>query len=108
MLPTIPEYQSVSGMLQTVEVLDKASIPRSRLAVLITMDTRTGTATQEAREALSDAGLTVLDQTIRDTVAFRHASGGGLLVRDTRSSAGKMAWLDYERALDELLAGAQA
>lgn len=106
-LPTVPEYQSVSGMLQTVKVLDKAGIPRNRLAVLITMDTRTGTATEEAREALSEAGLTVLNQTIRDTVAFRHASGGGLLVRDTRSPAGKMAWLDYERATDELLAGAE-
>jgi chromosome partitioning protein len=107
-LPTIPEYQSVSGMLQTVDVLDAAGIPRDRLAVLITMDTRTGTATQEAREALTEAGLLVLSQTIRDTVSFRHASGSGILVRDVRGPAGKLAWLDYDRALDEILSGVEA
>lgn len=103
-LPTIPEYQSVSGMLQTIDVLDAARIPRERVSVLLTMDTRTGTATQEAREALTGAGLRVLEQTIRDTVAFRHASGAGSLVRDVRGPAGKLAWMDYGRALEELLA----
>lgn len=106
-LPTIPEYQSVSGMLQTVDVLDGASIPRDRLVVLITMDTRTGVATQEAREALSDAGLHVLSQTIRDTVSFRHASGTGVLVKDVRGPAGKLAWMDYDRALGEILSGVE-
>jgi chromosome partitioning protein len=72
------------------------------------MDTRTGTATQEAREALTEAGLLVLSQTIRDTVSFRHASGSGSLVRDVRGPAGKLAWLDYDRALDEILSGVEA
>ncbi|WP_344983501.1 hypothetical protein [Deinococcus rubellus] len=40
---------------------------------------------------------------MRDTVAFRHASSGGLLVHKVGSAAGKMAWLDYEVVLRELL-----
>lgn len=103
-LPTVPEAQSVSGLAQTISVLDRAGVPRGRLAVLLTMDTRVGAATQEAREALTGLGLRVLGQTIRDTVAFRHASGSGQLVHRVGSAAGKMAWLDYENALTELLA----
>lgn len=102
-LPTVPEAQSVSGLAQTVGVLDRAGVPRDRLAVLITMDTRVGPATAEAREALTGLGLRVLDATIRDTVAFRHASGTGQLVNKVGNTAGKMAWLDYEKALKELL-----
>lgn len=103
-LPTIPEAQSVNGLAQTVAVLDRAGVPRERAAVLITMDTRVGPATQEAREALEAIGLRVLRQTVRDTVAFRHASGQGVLVQQVKSTQGKMAWLDYEAALQELLA----
>jgi len=102
-LPAIPEAQAVSGLMQTVAVLDRAGVPRERAAVLLTMDTRVGSATAEAREALQSAGLHVLTPTIRDTVAFRHASSSGLLVHKVGSAAGKMAWLDYEVALRELL-----
>lgn len=102
-LPAIPEAQAVSGLIQTVQVLDRAGVPRGRVAVLLTMDTRVGTATAEAREALEGAGLHVLRRTIRDTVAFRHASGQGVLVHQVRSTAGKMAWEDYRQALGELL-----
>ena len=45
----------------------------------------------------------MLTPTVRDTVAFRHASSSGLLVHKVGSAAGKMAWLDYEAALRELL-----
>lgn len=103
-LPAIPEAQAVSGLMQTVNVLDQAGVPRSRVAVLLTMDTRVGGATREAREALEGAGLTVLKASIRDTVAFRHASGNATLVHQVGSVPGKMAWEDYRSALKELLA----
>lgn len=103
-LPAIPEAQAVAGLAQTVGVLDRAQVPRERLAVLLTMDTRVGSATQDAREALEGLGLRVLRQTIRDTVAFRHASGQGVLVNKVGSGPGKMAWEDYRSALKELLA----
>ncbi|WP_082505617.1 ParA family protein [Deinococcus sp. Leaf326] len=108
-LPAIPEAQAVSGLMQTVGVLDGAGVPRERIAVLLTMDTRQGPATAEAREALEGAGLRVLKQSIRDTVAFRHASGQSTLVHRVGNTGGKMAWLDYEAALKELLSigGAQ-
>jgi chromosome partitioning protein len=102
-LPAIPEAQAVSGLMQTVAVLDNAGVPRSKAAVLLTMDTRQGSATAEAREALEGAGLHVLKASIRDTVAFRHASSGGTLVHKVGSGPGKMAWIDYENALNELL-----
>ena len=62
------------------------------------------------RLALAQGMVLVPTNRAKRTVqeAFVRASGGGLLVRDTRSAAGKMAWLDYERAIDELLTGAQA
>lgn len=103
-LPAVPEAQAVAGLAQTVGVLDRAQVPRDRLAVLLTMDTRVGNATGEAREALEGLGLRVLRQTIRDTVAFRHASGQGVLVHKVGSGPGKMAWEDYRSALKELLA----
>ncbi|WP_104992697.1 ParA family protein [Deinococcus sp. NW-56] len=108
-LPAIPEAQAVSGLMQTVQVLDQAGVPRDRAAVLLTMDTRQGQATAEARAALEGAGLHVLEATIRDTVAFRHASGGGTLVHRVGSTPGKMAWEDYRKVMRELLAiGGQA
>ena len=103
-LPTVPEAQSINGLAQTVAVLDRAGVPRDRLAVLITMDTRVGSATAEAREAQAGQGLRVLNRTIRDTVAFRHASGQGVLVGKVGSPAGRLAWADYGDALRELLA----
>lgn len=103
-LPAIPEAQAVSGLMQTVQVLDRASVPRARMAVLLTMDTRVGTATQDAREALEGVGLHVLRATIRDTVAFRHASAQSTLVHRVKNTQGKMAWQDYKDALGELLA----
>lgn len=103
-LPAIPEAQAVSGLMQTINVLDQAGVPRQRAAVLLTMDTRQGSAAAEAREALEGAGLHVLKATIRDTVAFRHASGGNTLVHRVGSGPGKMAWEDYRSALKELLA----
>ncbi|MBZ9753203.1 ParA family protein [Deinococcus sp. HMF7604] len=103
LLPAVPEAQAVSGLIQTVQVLDRAGVSRDRVCVLLTMDTRVGTATQDAREALTGAGLRVLSRTIRDTVAFRHASGQSVLVHQVRNTAGKMAWEDYRAVTQELL-----
>lgn len=101
-LPVIPETQSVKGVLKTVGVLDAAGIPRSRVAALLTLDTRVGTATADARAALEGAGVHVLKATIRETRAVRHASAQSALVHQVRSNSGKMAWLDYEAATKEL------
>lgn len=104
LLPTVPEAQAISGLIQTVQVLDRTGVNRSMMRVLLTMDTRAGTATAEAREVLEAQGLNVLARTIRDTVAFRHASGQSRLVHQVRSPAGRMAWEDYRAVAVALLA----
>ncbi len=103
LLPTVPEAQAISGLIQTVRVLDAAGMDRGRVRVLLTMDTRVGHATADARAALEGAGLQVLEHSIRDTVAFRHASGAGSLVWQVRSAAGKAAWEDYRAVALALL-----
>lgn len=102
-LPSVPEKQAVDGLRQAVRTLDAAGVPRTRLRVLLTMDTRAGGATRDAREAFGGMGLTVLGASIRDTVAFRHASTAGELVYRMGGAPAKMAWEDYRQVTRELL-----
>lgn len=102
-LPVVAESQAVSGLRQTVRTLDASGVPRSRVRALLTMDTRRGNVTREAREGIEALGVTVLASTIRNTTLFRDASNAGTLIWRQSGGPPKMAWEDYRGALRELL-----
>ena len=100
-LPSTPDLGGMDGMAQTVEVLREAGIPTSRYAVLLTMvRPNNDRKLQDARGALADAGIPVLDQTVRLSEAFRDANNASVLVKDVKgNSLAKGLWFEYELSL---------
>lgn len=101
-LPVVAERQAVDGLRQTVRTLDASGAPRARVRALLTMDTRRGSVTREAREGIEALGVTVLASTIRNTTLFRDASNDGVLIWRQPGGPPKMAWEDYRGVLREL------
>lgn len=103
-VPAVAEYLTLDALVQTVELFERKNRGLDKVRVLFTM-ARRGRKLDEARAAVEDLGLRTLRASIRSTEAFRDATTSGVLVRDVRgSSAGKLAWLDYETAFKEMLA----
>ena len=104
-LPSTPDLGGMDGMAQTVEVLREAGIPTSRYAVLLTMvRPNNDRKLQDARGALADAGIPVLDQTVRLSEAFRDANNASVLVKDVKgNSLAKGLWFEYERVTREVI-----
>lgn len=101
-LPTNPEAMSLDALLQTTEALQTIG---GRYRILLTLvpppPSREG---EEARALLEGEGLPVMQASIRQTSAFRHASAQGVPVYGVRASrSAKTAWLDYEAAAREIV-----
>ncbi len=101
-IPSNPETLSIDALLQTTEALQRL---QARYCVLLTMvpaaPIKDGV---EARDALKEMGIPVLRSVIRDSRAFVHATAAGALVSNmTKIKSGKLAWMDYERAANEIL-----
>lgn len=101
-LPTNPEAMSLDALLQTTEALQTLG---GQYRILLTLvppsPSKEG---EEARSLLESEELPVMRASIRQTSAFRHASAGGVPVYAIKGSrAAKVAWLDYERAAQEIV-----
>lgn len=106
-LPTNPEAMSLDALLQTTEALQQIG---GQFRILLTLvppaPSKEG---EEARRLLEDEGLPVMRTAIRQTVAFRHASAQGVPVYGvTGSRSARSAWLEYERAGQEIVQAVQA
>lgn len=105
-LPTNPEAMSLDALLQTTEALQNLG---GQYRILLTLvppsPSREG---EEARALLEAESLPVMRASIRQTSAFRHASAQGVPVYGLKGSrSAKLAWLDYERAAQEIVAAIQ-
>lgn len=105
-LPTNPEAMSLDALLQTTEALQNLG---GQYRILLTLvppsPSKEG---EEARALLEAESLPVMHAAIRQTSAFRHASAQGVPVYGLRGSrSAKLAWLDYERAAQEIVAAIQ-
>lgn len=101
-LPSNPEVMSLDGMQQTVELLTAKGLGRKAVA-LLTM-TRPGKRLLASRMMLEALEIPVMETSIRYSDAFKDASLTGCLVRDVKTNTlAKTCWLDYGRAVDEVL-----
>ena len=101
-LPTNPEAMSLDALLQTTEALQQIG---GKYRILLTLippsPSREG---DEARALLIGEQLPVMAASVRQSSAFRHASAQGTPVYAVKGSkAAKLAWLDYERAAQEII-----
>lgn len=102
-LPTNPEAMSLDALLQTTEALQTLG---GQYRILLTLvPPNPSKEGDEARTLLEAEGLPVMTSSIRQTSAFRHASAQGVPVYGVKQSkAAKLAWWDYERAAQEIVA----
>ena len=103
-IPASVESMTLEAMLATVDTLRKHNRGTDKVRVLVTRAERTSKRAVEARALIEEFGLTALTSTIRPTTAFLDAANLGVLVHQTRSPIGKLGWLDYERAFQEVVA----
>lgn len=111
-LPTNVEYMSMDAMAQTAQALSE--MQHHNYAVLFTMcpPARAGRPRRrvtEAREVLTEMGLSVLESTIRASDAFKDASEAGILVGEVKGNPLAQACAeDYRQAAQEILARIEA
>ncbi len=104
-LPTNPETMSLDALLQTTEAL--RSIGGTYRVLLTLVPPTPSREGEEARALLTAEDLPVMRSSIRQTVAFRHASAQGVPVYALKGHrSAKLAWMDYERAAKEIVAAA--
>lgn len=102
-LPTSPETMSLDALLQTTEAL--RGIGGTYRVLLTLVPPSPSREAAEARTLLEADGLPVMRSSIRQTVAFRHASAQGVPVYALKGQrSAKLAWLDYDRAAKEIVA----
>jgi chromosome partitioning protein len=101
-LPTSPDAMSLDAMLQTVEQLQ--GFRCDRFKILLTMvHPKPVTAADQAREAL--AGLPLFQHNVRRFIAYEKAALLGVPVYGVKGDRNaRIAWHDYERIGQELLA----
>jgi chromosome partitioning protein len=100
-LPTTPDALSMDALLQTVGLLNKLGSDRYR--ILLTMvPSKPRRSGEMARDAM--AGLPLFDQSVRRFVAYEKAALEGLPVYQTGDANGKIAWREYEKVGQEILA----
>jgi chromosome partitioning protein len=100
-LPTTPDALSMDALLQTVGLLKKLGSDRYR--ILLTMiPSKPRRSGDMARDAM--AGLPLFDQGVRRFVAYEKAALEGIPVYATGDSNAKIAWREYEKVGQEILA----
>lgn len=101
-LPTTPDALSLDALMLTVGALEAlgASQYRILLTVLPPRPSRDG---EEARQMLTEAGLPVMNASIRRLAAFQKAALKGCLVDEVDDPRAQIGWGDYEAAGKELL-----
>jgi chromosome partitioning protein len=100
-LPCTPDSFSLDAMLQTVQVLRHIGTDRYRILLTI-VPPKPMPDGEEARRALTDAGLPLFRAEIRRTVAFQRACLQGLTVDRIKNEVSLMAWREYERVGEEI------
>lgn len=99
-LPCTPDPFSMDAMLQTVKALRVLGSNKYRILLTI-VPPKPMTDGDQARHAISEAGLPVFSAEVRRTVAFQRAALSGMTVDQVKTDVSHMAWIDYERVAQE-------
>lgn len=102
-LPTTAKALDIDALIRTVATL-KSFDEKGRYVALLTMVQPGRNTGEQAREALSQRGLTVIDKAIRFYVAHEKASLEGCLVGDVKGDRNAaVAASDYRKACEEII-----
>lgn len=103
-LPTSPDALSMEALLLTVNLLKQLGGDQYR--ILLTMippaPRQTG---QQARDALTEQGIPLFDQSIRRFAAYEKAALEGFPVFKVSDRNAKIAWREYQAVGGELFNG---
>jgi chromosome partitioning protein len=101
-IPTTPDALSLEGMTLTIEALHKLGAKNFRvlLTIIPPIPSRAG---EDARLALTSAGVPLFNRGIRRTAAFQTAASEGVLVGQVKGSDQAFAGArDYETVTEEI------
>lgn len=100
-LPCTPDPLALDAMMQTITALQKVGSAKYRILLTI-VPPRPMPDGDNARQAISHAGMPLLAAEIRRTVAFQRAALAGMTVDKLRTELAYVAWMDYERVGEEI------
>jgi chromosome partitioning protein len=103
-VPTIPDAMSLDATLVTVRDLGNLG-GKGKFRILLTICPPAPIAeAQQAREAITSAGLPVFRAQVRRLIAFPRACSEGVTVDMLRDERATLGWLDYRSVGDEIIA----
>lgn len=105
-LPTPPSTLSLSAVLETADVLRSSGKAAFRVMLTI-VPPHPSTKAEAAREYLTGLGIPMLESQIRRSEAFEEASAQGVTVSALKNVRARIAGMDYESAVREMMAFAQ-
>lgn len=107
-VPTKPDALSLRALVRTLTPLIEHDVTNYRV-LLTDVPPAPSTDGHEARSSLMDAGVPLFTKDIRRAAAFAKAALAGFPVGDIKGDRyAKLAHMDYELVMKEILKGAKA
>jgi len=103
-LPTPPSTLSLSAVLETADILKKIGKAKSFRVMLTIVPPHPSTKADAARDYLTGLGIPLLESQIRRSEAFEEASAQGTTVGALKNVRARIAGMDYESAVREMMA----
>lgn len=94
-LPTTPDSPSMDALLLTLQALRRLGAGDRTRVLLTAVPPRPSRVGDEARAALTAAGIPLFAGQIRRLACFSRAADLGLLVRDVQDPRAALGWDDY-------------
>lgn len=101
-LPTTPDALAIDALMLTVEALKKLGTAKFKV-LLTVVPPRPEKDGEEARQALTEAGLAMFGGEIRRFAAYKKAALAGVPVYKIKAANAKEAWDDYKAVGEEIL-----
>ena len=103
LIPTTPDMLAIDALMLIVDSLRAMKVAHYR--ILLTMvPPKPSRDADEARDLFVEAGMPVLQSTVRRLIAFQKAALAGIPVYNVKDPRAQQGWQDYIDAGKELLA----
>ena len=106
-LPTPPSTLGLSAVLETADVLRRSGKANSFRVMLTIVPPHPSTKAEAARDYLTGLSIPMLESQIRRSEAFEEASAQGVTVGALKNVRARIAGMDYESAVREMMAFAE-
>ncbi len=101
-IPTTPDMLSIDALMLMVDVLKAMKVSHYRILLTMTPPKPSRDA-DEARELFLEAGLPVMQNTVRRLVSFQKAALSGVPVYSVKDPRAQQGWQDYLSVGKELV-----